>query len=127
MRTSKHNNILFITRAAVIAAIYVALTVIFAPISFNAIQVRIAEILTILPFFLPEAVPAFSPLPFPEAGSDGSEETALETGTMVQTADGSLLVQTGDGMLLIEAIQPAGKRVMTSAEYLRGKPVRPEE
>ena len=57
MRDLKHNKILFITRAAVIAAIYVALTVIFAPISFNAIQVRIAEILTILPFFLPEAVP----------------------------------------------------------------------
>ena len=57
MRDKNNNQILFITRAAVIAAAYVALTLLFAPISFNAIQVRISEILTILPFFLPEAVP----------------------------------------------------------------------
>ena len=57
MREKNNNQILFLTRAAVIAAAYVALTLLFAPISFNAIQVRISEALTILPFFLPEAVP----------------------------------------------------------------------
>lgn len=40
-----------------IAAIYVILTEIFAPISFSVGQVRIAEALTILPVFTPAAIP----------------------------------------------------------------------
>ncbi len=48
-------------------------------------------------------------------------------GTMRQAPDGSLLVQTGDAVMWIEEIQPAGKRAMTSAEYLRGKPVKPDD
>ena len=47
----------FMTHAAMIAAIYVVLTYIFAPISFGDIQVRIAEALTILPVFTPAAIP----------------------------------------------------------------------
>ena len=47
----------FMTHAAMIAAIYVVLTYIFAPISFGDIQVRIAEALTILPIFTPAAIP----------------------------------------------------------------------
>ncbi len=46
-----------ITHGAVIAALYAALTVVFAPISFGMMQVRIAEVLTILPMFTPAAVP----------------------------------------------------------------------
>ena len=46
-----------LTRGGIIAALYVVLTYIFAPISFGAIQVRIAEMLTILPLFTPAAVP----------------------------------------------------------------------
>lgn len=46
-----------LTRSAIIAAIYVALTFIFQPISFGAIQFRIAEVLTLMPIFFPEAVP----------------------------------------------------------------------
>ncbi len=57
MSAKGQTPVLYLTRAAAIAAIYVALTVIFAPISFNAIQVRISEALTILPLFFPEAVP----------------------------------------------------------------------
>ena len=53
----KNKNTLFMTQAAMIAAIYVALTYIFAPISFSEIQVRISEALTILPVFTPAAVP----------------------------------------------------------------------
>ena len=53
----KNKKTLFITEAAVIAAIYTVLVVIFAPISFGPIQVRIAEALTILPFFTPAAIP----------------------------------------------------------------------
>ena len=48
---------LYIVQAALIAAIYVVLTLVFKPISFDFIQVRIAEALTILPMFLPAAVP----------------------------------------------------------------------
>ena len=44
-------------QAAMIAAAYVALTVVFAPFSFKEIQVRIAEALTILPVFTPAAIP----------------------------------------------------------------------
>ncbi len=47
----------FLAYAAVIAAVYVVLTMVFAPISFGEVQVRISEALTILPFFTPAAVP----------------------------------------------------------------------
>jgi len=47
---------LFITQAAAIAAIYVALVFIW-PASSGVIQVRIAEALTILPYFTPAAIP----------------------------------------------------------------------
>ncbi len=50
-------NTAFITHAAAIAAIYVVLTLIFAPISYGEVQVRISEALTILPFFTPAAIP----------------------------------------------------------------------
>ena len=46
-----------LTQGAAIAAIYVVLTMVFAPISFGAMQVRIAEALTIMPLFTPMAVP----------------------------------------------------------------------
>ncbi|OPL11193.1 MAG: transporter [Firmicutes bacterium ML8_F2] len=45
------------TRAAMIAAIYALMTVIFAPISYGMIQVRISEMLMVLPFFTGAAVP----------------------------------------------------------------------
>ncbi len=53
----KDKKLLFITQAAMIAAIYVVLTYIFAPFSFGEIQVRISEALTILPVFTPAAIP----------------------------------------------------------------------
>lgn len=53
----KNKNTVFLTQAAMIAAIYVVLTYVFAPISFGEIQVRVAEALTILPLFTPAAVP----------------------------------------------------------------------
>ncbi len=45
------------TRAAMIGAIYVVLTLVFAPISYGMIQVRISEALMVLPFFTPAAIP----------------------------------------------------------------------
>ena len=53
----RDKKVLYLTQAAVIAALYVVLCEIFAPISFKNIQVRIAEGLTILPFFTPAAIP----------------------------------------------------------------------
>ena len=45
-------------RAGIIAALYVALTYIFAPFAFGPIQVRPAEALCMLPLFFNEAVPS---------------------------------------------------------------------
>ena len=56
MRES-NKNVYLIVHGAAIAAIYVALTMIFAPISFGPVQFRISEALCILPFFTPAAVP----------------------------------------------------------------------
>ena len=50
-------RVLRITQGAVIAALYVALTLVFAPISFGPVQVRIAEALCIMPIFTPAAIP----------------------------------------------------------------------
>ena len=52
-----NKNVLFLTQSAMIAAIYVVLTLIFAPISFGEVQLRVSEALTILPIFTPAAVP----------------------------------------------------------------------
>ena len=46
----------FLTRAAIVAALYTAVTLVVYPFSFGALQIRISEALTILPFFMPEAV-----------------------------------------------------------------------
>lgn len=45
------------TKAAMIGAIYAVLTIALAPISYGVIQVRIAEALTVLPYFTPAAIP----------------------------------------------------------------------
>lgn len=43
--------------SAVIAALYAALTLLLAPISYGPIQLRLSEALTLLPILLPQAVP----------------------------------------------------------------------
>ena len=53
----KNKSTLFLVQAALIAAVYVVLTLVFAPFSYGEIQVRISESLTILPFFTPAAIP----------------------------------------------------------------------
>ena len=45
-------NIRQIAKIAVIAALYAVITIILAPISYGAIQVRVSEALTLLPFFM---------------------------------------------------------------------------
>ena len=46
-----------LAQGAVIAALYVVLTLVFAPISFGEVQLRVAEALTILPMFTTAAIP----------------------------------------------------------------------
>lgn len=55
----KKNNVLFLTQAAMIAALYVVLTFISNAfgLASGAIQIRLSEALTILPYFTPAAIP----------------------------------------------------------------------
>jgi len=48
---------LTLAQGGIIAALYVAITLIFAPISYGEIQLRVSEALTILPLFTPAAIP----------------------------------------------------------------------
>jgi len=43
--------------SAIIAALYAAATLLFAPISYGDIQCRVSEALTLLPILLPQAIP----------------------------------------------------------------------
>ena len=47
-----------IAHGGMISALYVAVVMLFAPISFGEIQLRVSEALTLLPFYMPVAVPA---------------------------------------------------------------------
>ncbi len=47
----KKSNTMFLTQSAVIAAIYVVLTLALQPISFGTIQFRVSEMLCVLPLF----------------------------------------------------------------------------
>lgn len=55
----RNQKVLFLTQAAMIAALYVVLT--FAANAFglanHAVQIRFSEALTILPYFIPAAIP----------------------------------------------------------------------
>ncbi|MBQ6469158.1 MAG: QueT transporter family protein [Lachnospiraceae bacterium] len=53
----KKSSTTMIAHGAMIAALYVALCMVFQPISYGEVQFRIAEALTILPFFTPAAIP----------------------------------------------------------------------
>ena len=52
-------NVLYLTQAAIIAALYVVLTIVAGAINLanGAIQLRFSEALTILPLFTPAAIP----------------------------------------------------------------------
>lgn len=55
----KNNKVIFLTQAAMIAALYVVLTLLAAAfgLSSGVIQVRFSEALTVLAFFTPAAIP----------------------------------------------------------------------
>lgn len=48
-----------------------------------------------------------------------------EPGEVLAAEGDRLVVAAGEGSLAIELIQPAGKRVLTAGEFLRGYPLRP--
>ena len=50
-------KIRFTVYAALIAALYVVLSLVFAPISFGPVQLRISEALCVLPYFTSAAIP----------------------------------------------------------------------
>ena len=56
----KKKGSLYVAQAGIIAALYAALCIILAPISFSVFQVRIAEALCILPYFTSAAIPGLS-------------------------------------------------------------------
>ena len=60
MNQTAQTHVNALTRAAIIAALYAALTLLLAPMSFGLVQVRVSEALTLLPILLPEAVPALA-------------------------------------------------------------------
>ena len=56
MNKHHHSRLLVLTASAVLAAVYAALTVALAPISYGPVQFRISEALTALPFLMPGTV-----------------------------------------------------------------------
>ncbi len=62
MKTKKttYTPLVHITQAGVIAAVYTALTVLLQPLSYGVLQIRAAEMLTVLPVYMPAAVPGLT-------------------------------------------------------------------
>ena len=58
----RDKKVLFITQAAMIAALYVVLTLLANGLGLAnyAVQVRFSEALTVLPFFTPAAIPGLT-------------------------------------------------------------------
>ncbi|MBR5540718.1 MAG: QueT transporter family protein [Clostridia bacterium] len=54
------NKIQTLTRAGLIAAVYVVLTLVIQPIGYGTVQFRVSELLTVLPVYMPEAIPGLA-------------------------------------------------------------------
>ena len=55
-----NKNVIFICQAAIIAALYVVLTMLIGAFASGPIQIRISEALTVLPCFTPAAIPGLT-------------------------------------------------------------------
>jgi methionyl-tRNA formyltransferase len=53
--------------------------------------------------------------------------TISQAGVVLEAAGDRLVIGTGQNAVVVDFIQPAGKRVLSAAEFLRGYPVRPGE
>ncbi len=60
MKKTKSRSLRFLTEAGLIGGMYAALCLLLAPISYGALQVRVAEALTVLPIFTPAAIPGLT-------------------------------------------------------------------
>ncbi len=56
MNKQSNGKLFALTSSAIIAAVYAALTIVLAPISYGPVQFRISEALTALPFLMPGTV-----------------------------------------------------------------------
>lgn len=54
------NKIQTLTRAGLVAAVYVVLTLVIQPIGYGTVQFRVSELLTVLPVYMPEAIPGLA-------------------------------------------------------------------
>ena len=54
--------------------------------------------------------------------ADDLAVSSVEPGQVAYCDKAKLVLQTGDGLLSIEAVQPAGKKIMPVADFLRGNP-----
>lgn len=55
-----------------------------------------------------------------QASAEPAGDSSTPPGTIVEATADRLVVQTGDGRLSLEVIQPAGKKAMPVADFLRG-------
>jgi methionyl-tRNA formyltransferase len=53
-----------------------------------------------------------------------SDQSSLPPGTIISADEAGLVVSTGDYDLIIKEIQPAGKKKMTAAQFLKGYDIR---
>lgn len=56
----QQKNLMYLTQSGVIAALYVAVTALLQPVAFGPIQCRLSEALTILPVYMPAAIPGLT-------------------------------------------------------------------
>ncbi len=60
MKKNNRKRVYFITLSAMIAALYVVLTLLVAPYAFGDVQLRVSEALCVLVFFTPAAIPGLT-------------------------------------------------------------------
>ena len=77
----KKNTTLILTTNAVIAALYAALTIALAPISYGPLQFRVSELFTVLTFLMPCTIPGVTA---------GCVLANLYTGSILDIVFGSL-------------------------------------
>jgi methionyl-tRNA formyltransferase len=54
-----------------------------------------------------------------------AETSTAPPGMVVQSSGDRLILATGEGLLQIDGLQPAGKRMLSTADFLRGYPIKP--
>lgn len=57
---NKQDRVIRLAQAGLIAALYAALTLLVQPLSFGAVQLRVSELLTVLPVYTPAAIPGLT-------------------------------------------------------------------